>query len=624
MLSCLLAVAAAAAPTAETSFAIVVGNNQSPVLGRRSLQYADDDAVKYAEVFRALVSPDNLRLLTAPDEDTERLFGSAVSLGQRPTREALRKAFAEMGAAIANGKKSGRPTRAWFVFAGHGDVDKGQGFIELEDGAFTGDDLVAALKGVEADELHVILDSCNSFFVLAPRKPGGRHFTTPADAALELSQRLPKVGVLLSTSAEAEVYEWSAFQSGIFSHAVRSGLTGAADVNGDGRVSYAEIAAFVNTASRSVPNPVLRPQVFARGPDGDNARPLVDNATSSAMELDAASTQPLRLTLRDSHGIRWFDLHAEANAPLKLRLPASVLSGLSIEQETTEGLKAWRLPEQPGNVTWAQLVPAQVHTSARGADQALKALYELPFGPVAFQQWEKRAQAPADKDAYIGLAKADVDRMHIILAQAAHRDRATRTTLAYIFGAAGAGSLIAGGVEAGMFWNYSNTTPRWAFLGTYGGLGAVFGGLGALFYFKQSPWEDELAAFEHSTAAGDWRSAIARADAFIDKRATTIRRMRWVQPVMGGVIGAIGAALFTWGIIYNSLDNASLLARPLGLVLLGEGIGLLLATSWQSEPEEDLLNVWREERQLTSQQPRVNVGIAPVRGGAALSLSGTF
>ena len=52
------------------------------------------------------------------------------------------------------------------------------------------------------------------------------------------------VGLLLSTSSARESHEWSGFESGVFSHEVRSGLYGAADADGDGRVSYAEIAAF--------------------------------------------------------------------------------------------------------------------------------------------------------------------------------------------------------------------------------------------------------------------------------------------------------------------------------------------------------------------------------------------
>ncbi len=617
MLSFILALAAAATPAGDTSFAIVVGNNQSPVLGRRSLQYADDDAVKYAEVFRASLAPENLRLLTTADEDTARLFPETLTKAVKPAREILKQSFQEMVTAIRQGKQAGHHTRAWFIFAGHGDVDRGRGFIELADGAFTGDDLVAALKEVDADEMHVILDSCNSYFVLAPRKPGGRHFATPADAALELSQRLPKVGVLLSTSAEAEVYEWSAFQSGIFSHAVRSALTGAADVNGDGRVSYAEVAAFVDTASRSVPNPVLRPQVFARGPDGDNARPLLDNNASTAVQLDATQAAPLRLTVRDAHGVRWFDLNAEAQMPLKLRLPSAVAQGLSIEEESAQGVKVWKLPEALTTVAWAQLASGGEMASARGADQALKALYQLPFGPTAFAQWEQRAKTPATSE-YIGLAKQDVERMRIILAQAAKRDRNGRITAAWVFGAASAGFLVGGVVETAL--PGKHPIERVIALSSYGGSALLMGGLTALFVNIRSPWEHEFSAFEESTLSGDWRGAVARADDFIDQRAAAIRRARWLFPVLGVLIAVLGGTVTA---ISYLIPNAWPL-RPAGFALLGEGIGIALAMPWQNNPEEDLLNVWREERQLLEQAPKVDIGIAPVRGGLVVGLSGTF
>src|SRR4030095_4110219 len=123
---------------------------------------------------------------------------------------------------------------------------------------------------------HVILDSCNAFFVLNSRRPGGRHFVTPDDATRSLRANLPNVGVFVSTSAEAEVFEWSELQSGIFSHAVRSGLSGAADANADGEVTYDELAPFVTIATRKVKNPLFRPQVFARGPGGDNRSAMVD------------------------------------------------------------------------------------------------------------------------------------------------------------------------------------------------------------------------------------------------------------------------------------------------------------------------------------------------------------
>lgn len=123
VLSLLLLSSVCAAPAEPVSFAVIIGNNNSPVLGRRSLQYADDDAVKYAEVFASFVAPEHLRLLTRADPDTTRLFGSTVALATPPTREGVARAMADFSAAMTQAHAEGRHAQAYFVFAGHGDVD---------------------------------------------------------------------------------------------------------------------------------------------------------------------------------------------------------------------------------------------------------------------------------------------------------------------------------------------------------------------------------------------------------------------------------------------------------------------------------------------------------------------
>jgi hypothetical protein len=67
---------------------------------------------------------------------------------------------------------------------------------------------------------------------------------------------------------------------------VRSGLSGAADANGDGVVSYDELRAFVNTASLSVRNPLYRPQVFARAPLGRGGDPIFELASADAVKIE--------------------------------------------------------------------------------------------------------------------------------------------------------------------------------------------------------------------------------------------------------------------------------------------------------------------------------------------------
>ena len=47
---------------------------------------------------------------------------------------------------------------------------------------------------------------------------------------------------------------------------MRSALYGAADADGNGRVDYREVAAFVQQANASIPNDKYRSSVFARPP----------------------------------------------------------------------------------------------------------------------------------------------------------------------------------------------------------------------------------------------------------------------------------------------------------------------------------------------------------------------
>src|SRR5436190_1181687 len=71
---------------------------------------------------------------------------------------------------------------------------------------------------------------------------------------LEAASRAGRVGYVLSSSVSGESHEWSGFESGVFSHEVRSGLYGAADADGDGRITYSEIAAFVARANQGIEN----------------------------------------------------------------------------------------------------------------------------------------------------------------------------------------------------------------------------------------------------------------------------------------------------------------------------------------------------------------------------------
>src|SRR5262249_17771567 len=151
------------------------------------------------------------------------------------------------------------PSDFYFVFAGHGNVKNGQGYITLEDMRITGSDLADMVAKIPATRVHVIADACASYFLAYARGPGGeRRPVSGFQDSRELASD-PRVGLLLSTSSARESHEWEGFQAGVFSHEVRSGLYGAADADGDGQVSYREIAAFVSKANAAIPNERFRP-----------------------------------------------------------------------------------------------------------------------------------------------------------------------------------------------------------------------------------------------------------------------------------------------------------------------------------------------------------------------------
>jgi hypothetical protein len=392
--------APSAPPRGPASLVLVVASNRGTQAGRAPLRYADDDGAKYHAVFSALTAPGDTVLLSDFDRDTARLFPALAAEVRAPTRTNVELVARGLARRVAALRAEGRTARFYFVYAGHGDVDAGRGFLELADGRFSADDLAATLREVGAAEAHVVLDSCNAFYVVNPRRPGGRRIPTPADAADALSRRLPGVGVFLSTSAQAEVFEWSELQSGVFSHAVRSGLLGGADADLDGQVTYDELAGFVAIATADVRNPLYRPHVFARGPDGDASRAFVDLPAGPRAALAVSEPQPVRLAARDAEGLRWADAYKEEGGALRLWFPPALGREIEVQRLAPGGDRAveasFLVPDAAVEpVELAALAPSASPVAPRGTGEIFRALFTRPFGPRALAAWrEERARAP--------------------------------------------------------------------------------------------------------------------------------------------------------------------------------------------------------------------------------------
>ena len=610
----------------KTTYAVVIGNNRSLGGRRPDLHYADDDAARYFELLQTL-APGNVSLLANFDRDTALLFSQTRLRASAPTRAELLRVGSELAQKVRAEASAGHETQLYFIFAGHGDVDQGMGFIELADSRFTSSDLEAWLRQIPFTRAHVILDSCNSFFMLGVRKPGGRHFATPEDDAKALASRLPNVGVFLSTSAEGEAFEWSEIQSGIFSHVVRSGLLGAADANGDGSVSYDELAGFVETATADVRNSNMRPHIFARGPFALNGTPIVDlRSRTAARRFRLSDAAPLRMRLRDQDGLPMLDANAEAGARLEFVLPESWAKGAIVERATRnreqpEQLSLYAVPETPGIIELASLEPVAARGDARGPAEVFQSLFARPHGPKA-QAAYVAARQSRPPEVY-GVSHEDTLRMELVLDEIASADKNQRM----LTGSAllGAGAVL--GVAGGSLYYFDDRIPglsRQAGHGWGAGYmiwGSVYALAGGYTLATRSTGEKVAADFRATVeSGGDAAQAFALADARLQQLVASERRVRWIRGILGGTVAALSGAV----IIGYELDSATPGERFRSRALGGTGLvigGVFLASAFLIEsPAERLTKIWRNDPSLVQFQPTVTASA----NGAMFGLVGTF
>jgi hypothetical protein len=380
-------------------FVLILGVNRSVDPELPQLRYADDDAARYQELFHTLGG--RIYLLTRPDENTSRISAGALADARAPNRAELTRAVASLAGDVAAARARGQRTFFYFVYAGHGNVDGATAYLALEDARLDGDEIEREIVDrIHADESHLIIDACYSYFLAYGRGPGGRRHPVRQFATGGGLARRPDVGLLLSTTSARESHEWAGFQAGIFSHEVRSGLYGAADLDGDGRISYLEIAAFVNRANAAIPNERFRPDVFAHAPvaSADLSADLIDlrHATGRRLRVDAAA-QASHYLFEDTLGVRLADFHNASGRALSLLLPAGA-RGLYVRR--TSDAQEFLIPDGPAVVDLAELTPRPSSDLTRGgsAEYAFNLLFSLPFDDDAVSSYARRPP-PVDLDA---------------------------------------------------------------------------------------------------------------------------------------------------------------------------------------------------------------------------------
>jgi hypothetical protein len=548
-----LAVAApspARAATREVVYTVSIGENEIPrsvpaadTEGLKALRYADDDAA----AFHSFMSGMSRRalLLSVLDAETQRRFPELVAAARVPSLAELKQVVASLRQAMEEDLAAGREPVLVLFYSGHGVRDRdGAPGLALFDGvlgqAALYDDVLARLP---ARFVHLIVDACHAEAVVRPRDAEAEvEALAPGEQEAYLRAatlaRFPHVGSLLASSAGAESFEWEAYRGGVFAHEVLSGLRGGADVNGDGRVEYSELAAFLAAANTQIADPQVRPQIVVQPPRTDRHAPIVELAALGGhfrLGGRALARWSGPFHVETESGVRLLDVNPERGAQIAYRLPAGV------RLFVVWGDREAEIPPTGGGgeVAVEGLVQRPLRARARGAAQTSmrKGLFATAFGPGFYRGYVSRegdlvpvlfapeAAGPDIEPMLPTLPTSPISPTSapLLSARPAARDGARAAGQVLLAGAGAA--AVASGVLAVLAWNAEARYEATTF---------------------EKPAAEERARFER------------------------YRGLAWGFAAGAGVAGAAAAALLLWPRAHNEghgLDGVAL--TPDGLLAIG-------------------------------------------------------
>jgi len=215
-----LVLAAAGGAHAQTGLriAVLVGNNE----GERDevrLRYAEEDVAKMSRVLHDLGGFRSEDVVILRGDDTEAVRHAIIRVNER-----LRLGDA-------------RDTMLFVYYSGHADA----GALHLGGSRFATDELEGLVRGSPARMRILVVDACRSGTLT--RVKGG----TPAPAfEVQVRPAAASEGAVFLTSSAAneDAQESDALHGSFFTHYLVSGLLGAADSDGDRRVSLSEAYAY--------------------------------------------------------------------------------------------------------------------------------------------------------------------------------------------------------------------------------------------------------------------------------------------------------------------------------------------------------------------------------------------
>lgn len=448
---------AAATPAAAKTYGIVVGYNGVPNAAVESLQplrYADDDAARWATYLGRFA---DVSLLTVLDTDSQQAHPGLAATTRIPTAANLKKAVDAVKSAVEEDAKRGEDSVVFFVYSGHGaHTESGAPFLTLHGGDRLGrEDLYASIGSIPTRFTHVVVDACHAAAIVGAKGGffGEERDAKPIDTE-ELLEELarppdltshPQIGALLAASAGESSHEWSEVQSGVFTHEVLSALHGAADINSDGKIEYSEVAAYIASANREVPDPRAVPTVVARPPAADARAPLVD-VRSVGRVLSGTAKEFGRFSIETTTGVRVAEGHLDGAQNVAVVLPDE-------EAHVRVGELEAVVPADSEDVALASLAWSQPTRVPRGAVDAAfrRGLFAAPYGPAYYRGFvdsHKMIAAPPAEPSPV-VAASEPRRGAVETAASAPRVERRSATVSILLFSAG-GAFLAGGVASSL------------------------------------------------------------------------------------------------------------------------------------------------------------------------------
>jgi hypothetical protein len=201
---------------------IAVGTNHSFDRTLDTLQFAEEDARKFALAMKTVGMVPNLKISTVINPTVQE-FRQTLSLLAKDDFNASTK---------AQGK-----SKLIFFFSGHSDENG----LHFNDGMIPKDELHAILSRAKHETKIAILDSCFSGALVAKGVKKSESFDIPM---LDVDE--PSGSIYLTSSSSSQfAYESDALRGSVFSHHLLAGMYGDGDLNKDGIVTIDELYQYV-------------------------------------------------------------------------------------------------------------------------------------------------------------------------------------------------------------------------------------------------------------------------------------------------------------------------------------------------------------------------------------------